>query len=375
MGEVIQSLRRRERLDGPDIAYLWARSMLEAARAGLHPPAIWVTYDQLLAAPSKVLERAGTAFGVAFDVPMRTEFIDTSLRHHADAPTDDVPRELAAFCEELYGAIRKAAETGRGLGVARFRQHDAALAALDRMLLPDMMQQRYFEIRRVHEGLLRENDAARVTVERQASELAAARLNIADLVNQLEKARETIGALVAQIDEARRSHAARDSAEAELRKRLDALLAEIEAARVTIERQATELDAARSTIEGLVAERDNARHVIERKERELGDASRSIDELTEQIASARATIETRAGEIDAARTTINDLVVELDAARAVIEGRVAEVDAARTTIDNLLRQIEDARQAHAERDRIERELRDSIARLDAAAQATQGREV
>jgi hypothetical protein len=209
VGDVIRSLRLREILSARDIAYLWARSMIEALRACFHDRALLMTYEQLLSAPQVVLESIATTLELPLDIAASDRFVDASLRHQNIVVPDDVPAALGRFCAELYAAIAEAAALGVTVGAARFREAEAAIDAVDRLLLPQMLQQAHFEVREEREGLLRETDAARE--------------NIAKLVNEIDAARSTIESLAQEIANARQAHRDRDCIEQQLRARLTEL--------------------------------------------------------------------------------------------------------------------------------------------------------
>lgn len=206
VGEVVRSIQARDALSARDIAYLWARSMLESARACFDDRAVTFTYDQLLHSPPKVLARIAVTLDVPLALDSDTEFIDASLQNHRMRDTTEIPQPLARLCDELYAAFAEAAALGVSVGSARFLQSEAALDALDRTLLPQVQQQALWN--------------ARLQRTRVIEEIDAARTNIATLVAEVDAARQTINAQSLEIADARQAHLDRDRIEDQLRARI-----------------------------------------------------------------------------------------------------------------------------------------------------------
>jgi predicted SAM-dependent methyltransferase len=185
-----------------------------------------------------------------------------------------------------------------------------------------------------HVVYLERNDTEVITVFRK---MGPGRPNIPGNIRDARQTRSYFHILFDQVEATRKAHAEeQDRLEAELRRALK-------------EREA-EIHQARHTIDGLVEEIHQARRNIHTLSDEIEMARKAHAERDRLEAELKEALAAREGEIIQARNTIDQLV--------------GEIDQARDNIHDLTAQVERARKAHAERDRVEAELRQALRAQD-----------
>jgi len=178
-----------------------------------------------------------------------------------------------------------------------------------------------------HVAYLERNDTEVVTVFRKIS---PGDQTFDGPIGEARQARGSFQILFDQMESARKTYAEEQNRlEDELRRALEGREAEIHRARTTIDGLVEEINQARRNIHNLSDEVEMARK-----------AHAERDRLEEEL---RRALEGREAEIHRARTTI--------------DGLVEEVNQARRNINTLSDEVEMARKAHADRDRLETELR------------------
>lgn len=311
--EVFASLAKRDGMTSAEGALIWLRNVLEAEHDSRGMPRGVVSYDQLIAAPSKTMMAIQSDIGLIWPgasgkvIEEINDFMSPDLRHHKQDSVAGLTKDqpFRDWLDTVYGIFARWSESGEDQ--ADFAALDAVRTAMNDLAAP-----------------LREVVG---TLSRQSTEMVKMQEELRYLRGEAGKRGERITALTAENDTLTKE---RDAARQEKQQ--------------VIEKQQAELDDVRAA---LAKERSDLQAMRSEHETALQSALSDADVLRgERIAALTAENDALTKEQDAARQEAADKELRLTA----LEEELAMRRKSEEELQAVLNEVQEARES--ERDDI-----------------------